>query len=289
MKTRPAILSAVSLAAVMSAAHLAYASSSQADIAVQSDLSHMSVSVSQGAGGGCLGGFTFQGAWGGCVRESVDTHTESLACPDGSNGLQSRQRSRMRYSHQNGSVRHGAYGAWSAWSGECAPASGADPAPTPEPPGAGPGIPKVGDTYFVDAWICDGTNSHYPFPAGPSNSSRNTLISTYKSFNFYGRCPEREGYRYWIEQWTLAAQAHASQYGIPLNVAYDATFGLPGTGIKSRMLDRAIANGERKPEIIGSMDAECQLVADMTYGAGRLTAVYDTAGNGSRCKVVRVH
>lgn len=289
MRTPVAALSIACLASALPALHPAYASSNHADIAVRSDLDHMSIVITQGTGGGCLGGFRFQPAWGGCVRESLDTHTESQSCPNG-DGVQFRQRSRIRYSHQNGSVRHGDFGAWSGWGGDCG--SGAwptDPGPAPEPPRVGPDMPQVGATYFVDAWICDSTNVHYAFPAGPSNSSRNTLISTYKAFNYYERCPERLGYRYWIEQWNLAAQAHASQYGVPLHIAYDATFRLPGTGIRSRMLDRARLHGEDLPDIIASMDAECQIVADRSYGAGRITAVYDRAGNGSRCKVVQVH
>jgi hypothetical protein len=296
MRIRSAVLPIASLVAALMAAHQARASSSHADITVDTSLHHMSLSVTQGTGGGCLGGFVFQGAWGGCVRQSVDTDIESRACADGA-AEQTRARSRLRYSHQNGSVRYGAYGAWSGWSTDCSSASGPS---FPEPPAPGPaapepaapeppGLPQVGTTYSVDAWVCDNKNASYPVPAGPSNSNRNRLISTYMAFNFYRRCPERLGYQYWIEQWNLAAQAYASQNKTPLSMAYDVTFGMSGAGIKNRMLDQARDRGEHLPDIIDSMDAECQMVADTKYGAGRITAVYDTAGNGSRCKVVRVH
>jgi|GEM_PF-5606646 len=296
MRTCSAVLPILSLVAALSAAHPACASSSHADIAVDSSVRHMSLSVTQGSGGGCVDGFVFQGEWGGCVRQSTDTDVESRACASQEGGVQARARSRIRYSHQNGSVRYGAYGAWSGWGAGCASTPGPSfpdpPAPgpaAPEPPDPAPDLPKIGATYVVDAWICDSSNSNYAFPAGPGNSNRNKLISTYKTFNFYQRCPERPGYQYWIEQWNLAAQAYASQHNTPLSMAYDVTFGMPGAGIKNRMLDQARERGEHLPDIIGTMDAECQTVADRKYGARRITAVYDTAGNGSRCKVVQVH
>lgn len=295
MKIRPAVSSVAVLAVALSVAQHACASPGHADIAVDTSLHHMSLSLTQGAGGGCLGGFVFQGAGGGCVRQSVDTDVQSRACSD-STAEQTRARSRLRYSHQNGSVRYGAYGAWSGWNGDCtstpAPSFPETPPPGPDisPPVApAPDLPQVGTTYFVDAWICDNRNAGYPFPTGPSNSNRNKLISTYTGFNLYNRCPEKLGYQYWIEQWNLAAQAYANQHGTPLVMAYDVTFGMPGAGIKNRMLEQARARGEHLPGIIVSMDAECQMVADTNYGIGRITAVYDTAGNGSRCKVVRVH
>src|SRR5690606_813647 len=149
--------------------HPAYASSSHADIAVDTNLHHMSLSITQGSGGGCIGGFLFQGAWGGCVRQSVDTDIESRACTSQDSGVQTRARSRIRYSHQNGSVRYGEYGAWSGWSADCSSTPGPsfpDP-PAPKPPTHD--LPQVGATYFVDAWICDSTNANYALPAGPSN------------------------------------------------------------------------------------------------------------------------
>src|SRR5699024_491616 len=111
-----------------------------------------------------------------------------------------------------GGVRHGEYGAWSGWRGTCQPMP-ETPAPS-DPPAPGdtvPDRPRVGTTYVVDAWICDRTNSSYGFPAGPSDSNRDNLISTYKGFNFYGRCPEKLGYQFWIGQWTATAQAYVAQ------------------------------------------------------------------------------
>jgi len=77
MRTCSAVLPILSLVAALSAAHPACASSSHADIAVDSSVRHMSLSVTQGSGGGCVDGFVFQGEWGGCVRQSTDTDVES--------------------------------------------------------------------------------------------------------------------------------------------------------------------------------------------------------------------
>src|SRR5690606_17054536 len=133
------------------------------------------------------------------------------------------------------------------------------------------------------------SNPHYAVPAGPTDFDRNKLISTYRGFNFYDRCPERLGYRFWIDQWNSDATAHAQRYGVSMAMAYEVTLAHAGTGIRKRMLDAARQRGEHLSSIIESMDAECQYVANSTYGAGRITAVYDRQGNGSRCKVVQVH
>lgn len=71
---------------------------------------NMSVTATQ-PGGGCVTGYTWNATYGGCARPVLEEQHESVACPHGYTGQQTRLLSRYNYYMQSGAVN---YGFWSA-------------------------------------------------------------------------------------------------------------------------------------------------------------------------------
>ena len=89
----------------------------QANVQIKTDLTHLLISVDQGAPlppGGCNAGFEWNTTHGGCRR--ADIQPESAACPTGYTGSRTRYRTAYILQANSNDV---AYDAWGAWQENC--------------------------------------------------------------------------------------------------------------------------------------------------------------------------
>lgn len=93
------------------------ASGNQADVQLQTDLSHMVIRVDQAAPmppGGCTGGHTWHTGYGGCRRQEM--HSEIDQCPTGWSGIRTRYRTAYVLQANANDV---IYEAWEPWQDSC--------------------------------------------------------------------------------------------------------------------------------------------------------------------------
>ncbi len=254
---------------------------SHADLGFETDVTHLNLTVAPGSGasGGCVGGYVFQAAHGGCIRQTIASQSESRACASGYTGTQTRKRNRPVYMHQNGSSAFGSWGSWSGWAGACT-ATTVPPDPLP---------PTVGTTFSVlSGMICVASDAGYYAVSGPSNANRNILIEAYKTFSYYGRCPEPSGYTFWLALWADFAQEYrVANPGATAEYAYGQAWRQPG-GVEDWLLDAAGGNKENTPAILADINKLCQDSANTKYGAGKVMAAYVNK-SGNKCTVTRVN
>lgn len=254
---------------------------SHADLGFETDVTHLNLTVAPGSGasGGCVGGYVFQAAHGGCIRQTIASQSESRACASGYTGTQTRKRNRPVYMHQNGSSAFGSWGSWSGWAGACT-ATTVPPDPLP---------PTVGTTFSVlSGMICVSSDAGYNSVSGPSQASRNTLITAYRTFNYYGRCPEPSGYTFWLTLWKeLADEFRAANATATIDDAYARAWAADG-GVEDRLLAEAGGNKENTPAVLSHINKLCQDSANAKYGVGKVAAVYvDKSGN--KCTITKVN
>ncbi|MBJ7263014.1 MAG: hypothetical protein JHC61_04430 [Burkholderiaceae bacterium] len=94
-------------------------SGNQADVQLQTDLSHMVIRVDQTAPmplGGCTGDHTWHTIYGGCRRQ--ETRSETSACTDGWSGTRTRYRTAYVLQADANDV---AYEEWGPWQENCTP------------------------------------------------------------------------------------------------------------------------------------------------------------------------
>lgn len=97
----------------------AFASGNQADVQLQTDLSHMAIRVDQTAPmplGGCTANHTWHTTYGGCRRQ--ETRSETSACTDGWSGTRTRYRTAYVLQANANDV---AYEEWGPWQDNCTP------------------------------------------------------------------------------------------------------------------------------------------------------------------------
>jgi hypothetical protein len=273
---------------------------SKADVTFQTDLNHLTITVSPGSGqgGGCKASENWDTVLGRCTSAVViDTKTTSrscsCSCPSGYSGScrssQSGTYSVFGWRIPPSGTKLVSHNGATSW-GTCRQVSNTCKAPsTPPPTGGGGGggstPPSSGTNFVVSAWICGSGNSGYSSPAGIPNQFRNQLISGYRAFSYYDRCPEAGGYSYWLGQWKAAADKLIAQ-GVTQHMAYSRSWHAGDEGnIKAKMDAGAAANGEHLSSHITQLNKTCQAEADKKYGKGRVKAVFDTAKKGATCKV----
>ncbi|MBJ7264314.1 MAG: hypothetical protein JHC61_11575 [Burkholderiaceae bacterium] len=91
----------------------------QADMQLQTDLSHMAIRIDQAAPmppGGCTAGYTWHTTYGGCRRQ--ETRSETSACAAGWSGTRTRYRTAYILQANANEV---AYEKWGSWQGNCTP------------------------------------------------------------------------------------------------------------------------------------------------------------------------
>lgn len=173
--------------------------------------------------------------------------------------------------------------------GSCVKTSSTCSAPPPPPSGGGGGsIPKPasGASFTVAVWVCGSGDSGYSSPEGIPNKFRNQLISGYKAFSYYKRCPDVDGYQYWLGQWKTAAD-RLKKLGIPEDEAYFRAWRNENEGnIKKKMDAEAERKGEHLASHITKLDVNCQEEADRKYGKNVIRAVFDTVKKRAYCKVL---
>lgn len=222
--------------------------------------------VTQGAGGGCYAGYTFMGAWGGCVKQSQQSDSQSQSCGAGYTGTQTRVRYRTVYSHQNGGIQYGAWGAWGAWTGTCTPV-GPPPPPPPPPPGST-------TTVVISGMVCGAADPGYSsYPLVPA-MYRTNIISTFRSWGPAGRCPARAGYEHYLG---ALYQIATDNGGTAL--AYSNAWPV----VWNSMNYNATMNNEQGQGGIDNANAICRNAAQAAFGS-YASSVY-ISGSGNKCNV----
>jgi len=274
---------------------------SKADVEFQTDLKELNFNVSPQSGhsGGCSSGQNWDINQGQCVsalklRTETTTRSCSCSCSSGQTGsCTSRQTgtySVMGWRIPPSGVELVSHNTTTSWGSCQRVTSTCKDAPTSPPPssgggGSGSSLPASGTNFVVSAWICGKGDSGYSSPAGIPDQFRNQLISGYRAFSAYDRCPEAAGYSYWLGQWKAAADKLIAQ-GVTQHMAYSRSWHAGNEGnIKARMDAGAAENGEHLSSSITQLDKTCQEEADKKYGKGRVKAVFDKAKKGATCKV----
>ncbi|GAA5236116.1 hypothetical protein GCM10025795_43810 [Verticiella sediminum] len=127
------------------------------------------------------------------------------------------------------------------------------------------------------------------------NTYRNQLISYYRGLGTAGRCPERSGYTYWLDDWWSRASAIGHQ---KFNDAGGAAAGnvyrdflnkeMPGvwdTNIRRAIDASAATNNEQGAGGIAAGNNECQRTANQLWPGLGVKAEY-VLKSGNRCKVI---
>jgi len=149
-----------------------------------------------------------------------------------------------------------------------------------EPIAPGTGTGSAGEQFYITVFICNSSNPN--FYSGPlSASNKNLLIQMYRSFNpTLLRCPEAQGYVFWQNVWTQAANEYISGHpGTSMDNALLETWSATAGTIKQA----AAQNGEDKSSYISVLNNFCTNAATSAYGR-YINAVY-VSGSGDKCLI----
>lgn len=176
--------------------------SPEANIDIVSDVSNIEIRFTgSGAGTGCKSNERFDIEKNGkCVVEYlIGTTSSTASCPSGYTGSRTTTVSTYGWKNVVGKGRVVSRTS-SSTTGSCTPIP---PPPTGGGGGGGGSAPAPGTKQNIslnNELICGSSNADYS--AGPApNNIKNNIISTYRSMNSLGRCPERSGYVFWQEDY----------------------------------------------------------------------------------------
>jgi hypothetical protein len=114
-----------------------------------------------------------------------------------------------------------------------------------------------------------------------STTNKNSIIGTYRNFNYGGRCPEASGYVFWQQSWLGWAQSYQDDHpGTSLDLALAATWAYPTQDAMNRA---AKQNGEDLPSYASVLNAACSDYASTKFGV-KVSATY-LINTGSTCIV----
>ncbi len=136
------------------------------------------------------------------------------------------------------------------------------PPPPPPPPG-----PAPGDNFSLSAMICSsGDAGYYQVPSVP-NQYRDAIISQYTGFGVARRCPESDGYVYWL--------------GRIESLAPSLGYSNAWSQVRASITWAANENDERGQGGINNANTACNNAARAAYG---LSATY-IIGSGKWCRI----
>lgn len=124
---------------------VAWGQTNRAEIHLVTPMKNIGVSVTHNESakrGACRSGFSWMSRFSGCTKQETETGTDSMACPSGYTGTQTRTKSRQKYTIQhNNSVQYDPwnYGSWNSSGCQYIP----PPVSEPDPDTGGPGKPPV--------------------------------------------------------------------------------------------------------------------------------------------------
>lgn len=154
---------------------------------------------------------------------------------------------------------------------------GACPPPDDPPPSGGGGgsKPSVGHRYKLEALICGSSDAGYNDSriSAPTRGYRNELISIYRGFGPARRCPERQGFVFWLNDADLIANSNGGNYAAAW------------IEVKARIRQKAIDNNEAGQGGYANATRWCQERANQLWGG--VTVEY-VPGSGKECRVVSV-
>lgn len=166
--------------------------------------------------------------------------------------------------------------------------------PRSEPPP--PAGPAVGDEFKITttALICGPDDAGYT-SVTVNDAYKNQLIGHYRAMGVSGRCPERSGFTYWLNQWRDGAQARAQETyeqegsGANWNGHLADGYAWYWDGHLRRAVDHsATENDEAGAGGVAAADDHCQRSANARYGTGKVSASY-ILQSGNRCRINAVH
>lgn len=166
-----------------------------------------------------------------------------------------------------------------------------------------PSTPAAGTQFVIpqsiSAMVCGPSDPGYSaaLPTLINAQYRDQLIAYYRGFGIAGRCPEMQGYSYWLEDWfTRASNAANGPFhapgGNPNNLGWSAYVNAYMSELwdeMKRAIDASAAgNDEAGQGGVSAANGLCQRAANAAYGAGKTTAIY-ILKSGNQCRLTAVH
>lgn len=152
--------------------------------------------------------------------------------------------------------------------------------------------PSVGDSFKITtaALICGASDSGYG-SVQIEDVYKEQVIAHYRGLGISGRCPERSGFTYWLNEWRSGAALRAAQtypggelepdWGRHLADGFDWFW---DQHLRQAIDHSAEENDEAGAGGVAAADDHCQRSGNARYGIHKVSASY-ILQSGNRCRV----